>query len=234
MKVPKYYWVKTEIIEYMRELVAGDAIPGERELAQLFGTSRTTVRQAIAELVVEGRLQRRQGRGTFVSPPKVMRVRQLTSFSEDLRSEGSMPGAVIVAVGEVAAQGEVCEQLGVASGAPVMRVERVRTAAGQPLAHETAFLPGPLPGLGEALEGGGSLYLTLEERFSRVIATVEDVVETSFASPREADLLTVETGSPLLLVHRTGWGADGAPVEWTRSVFRGDRFRYVARQQVSL
>ncbi|STD14143.1 HTH-type transcriptional repressor yvoA [Dermatophilus congolensis] len=234
MKVPKYYWVKTEIIEYMRELVAGDAIPGERELAQLFGTSRTTVRQAIAELVVEGRLQRRQGRGTFVSPPKVMRVRQLTSFSEDLRSEGSMPGAVIVAVGEVAAHGEVCERLGVVSGVPVMRVERVRTAAGQPLAHETAFLPGPLPGLGEALEGGGSLYLTLEERFGRVITTVEDVVETSFASPREADLLAVETGSPLLLVHRTGWGADGALVEWTRSVFRGDRFRYVARQQVSL
>ncbi|MEP6562785.1 MAG: UTRA domain-containing protein, partial [Nakamurella sp.] len=65
------------------------------------------------------------------------------------------------------------------------------------------------------------------------LASVEDVVETALADPMEASLLGVDTGLPILLVHRTGRDAQGRPVEWTRSVFRGDRFRFVARHGVT-
>ncbi len=234
MKVPKYYRVKSEILALISDLAPGTAVPTERELAVRFGTSRTTVRLAIAELVVDGRLERTQGRGTFVAQPKLMQVRQLTSFSQDLSSGGWRPGSVVLDISEQRAEGELCERLQVAEGSPVHRVERLRTAADEPIAHEVAHLPGPLPGLAAELATRGSLYRTLAEVYGIVLDVVEDTVETALADPSQAELLGVDTGLPMLLIHRTAWDVEGRPVEWTRSVFRGDRFRFVARQRIDV
>ena len=232
MKVPKYFHVKTQILALIDDLDAGDAVPTERDLAELLATSRTTVRRAIAELVADGRVVHTQGRGTFVAPPKLMQVRQLTSFSQDLSSEGWRPGSMLLDITELAAEGEVAERLSLPVGHPVHRVERIRTAADEPIAHETAHLPGPLPGLADELAARGSLYATLREAFGVGLDVVEDTVETALADPQQAAMLQCDIGLPMLLVHRTGWDLGGRPVEWTRSVFRGDRFRFVARQQV--
>lgn len=232
MKVPRYYLVKHEILALIADLEPGDVVPTERELAERFGTSRTTVRQAISELVVEGRLERTQGRGTFVARPKLMQVRQLTSFSQDLAEEGWRPGSRILSISTEPAAGELCRRLQVDPGTPVHRVERLRTQAGEPIALEVAHVPGPLPGLREELEARGSLYRSLGEAYGREVEAVEDVVETVLAEPHTANLLGVDTGLPLLLVHRTAWDSEGRVVEWTRSQFRGDRFRFVARQRL--
>ena len=231
MKVPKYYRVKRAILALIDDLPVGSALPTEREFAERFDTSRTTVRQAIAELVVEGRLERTQGRGTFVSQPKLMQVRQATSFSQDLAAEGWSPGSRILAVSVEAATEDMAGPLRVDVGQPVQRVERLRTRGDEVIAHEVAHLPGVFPGLAEELAARGSLYRTLDEAYGRVVDAVEDSVETTLADPVAADLLGVDTGLPLLLVHRTAWDAKGRPVEWTRSLFRGDRFRFVARHR---
>jgi GntR family transcriptional regulator len=233
LRVPKYYRVKNQILALTTDLPAGAAVPTERDLAERFETSRTTVRQAIAELVVEGRLERTQGRGTFVAQPKLMQVRQLTSFSKDLQAQGRRPGSVLLQISEQPADADVSAHLEVEPGTPIHRVERLRTAADETIAHEIAHLPGPLPDLAGQLALHGSLYLTLAQAFGIELASVEDIVETALADPVEADLLGVDTGLPILLVHRTGRDADGRPVEWTRSVFRGDRFRFVARHTVN-
>jgi len=229
VKVPKYYQVKSAIAELITDLPPGSPVPTERELAERFSTSRTTVRQAIAELVVDGRLERTQGRGTFVAQPKLVQVRQLTSFTQDLREQGRNPENVVLSVTRESAAGAVCEHLGLSVGAPVHRVERLRRAAGEPIAYEIAYVPGPLPRLRAELDRRGSLYQTLREAYGIELIAVEDVVETALADPLEASLLGVDTGLPMLLVHRTAHDGDGRPVEWTRSVFRGDRFRFVAR-----
>jgi GntR family transcriptional regulator len=233
VRVPKYYRVKNQILELIAGLDPGTPVPTERDLAERFATSRTTLRQAIAELVVDGRLEHTQGRGTFVAQPKLMQVRQLTSFSQDLQEEGWRPGSVVLKITEEPADAEVATHLQVAPGAPVHRVERLRTAGDEPIAHEIAHLPGPLPGLAAELERAGSLYRTLREAHGIDLEGVEDIVETALADPVEAALLGVDTGLPMLLVHRTGWDADGRVVEWTRSVFRGDRFRFVARRRLA-
>lgn len=232
VRVPKYFQVKGEILALITGLVPGTAVPTERELAERFGTSRTTVRQAIAELVVEGRLERTQGRGTFVAKPKLMQVRQLTSFSRDLQAQGVRPGSVLLRLSEEPADEDIAAHLDIAPGSPIHLVERLRTAGSETIAHETAHLPGSLPNLAGELALRESLYVTLEEAYGIVLASVEDVVETALADPVEAHLLGVDTGLPILLVHRTGRDASGRPVEWTRSVFRGDRFRFVARHDV--
>ncbi len=232
MKVPKYYRIKEAILELIADLPPGSAVPTERELASDFGTSRTTVRQAIAELVVDGKLVRTQGSGTFVAQPKMMRVRPLSSFSQDLAMDGWRPGSVVLDISEVAADAELAEHLGVPAGAGVQRVERLRTAFDEPIAHEVAYLPRVLPGLAEQLARHGSLYRTLREDHGAVVATAEDIVETALADPVTADLLGVDTGLPMLLVRRTGWDAAGNLVEWTTSRFRGDRFRFMSRQRL--
>lgn len=232
MRVPKYYLVKNEILQLIKGMEVGAAVATERELAEQFGTSRTTVRQAIAELVVEGRLKRTQGRGTFVAEPKLMLVCPLTSFSQERQAEGGRPGSVMLGVSQVEADKEVAASLGLEPGAQVQRVERIRTAGGQPIAHEIAHLPGHRPDLEACLAEYESLYRALAEAYGIEITHVEDVVETVLADPVTANLLGVDTGLPLLLIHRTAFDAQGRVVEWTRSAFRGDRFRFVTRQHL--
>lgn len=230
--LPKYYVLKEQILTLIEDAVPGTLIPTERALAEQYGTSRTTVRQAIGELVAEGRLDRTQGRGTFVAPPKVTHVRQLTSFTDDAASQGMTASARILDISEVPADTVTAMRLALEPGTGVHRVERIRLVNGEPLAHETAFLAGELPDLAANVEVRGSLYSALREDYGIRISDVEDTVETKLAGPEEVRLLDVEMGAPMLLVHRLGLDPDGRPVEWTESVFRGDRFRFVARMHV--
>ncbi|WP_309082448.1 GntR family transcriptional regulator [Zhihengliuella sp.] len=227
MGLPKYYAQKLRILEIIGELTPGAMIPTERELAERFGTSRTTVRKAIAELVVEGRLDRTQGRGTFVANPRKIHVRQMTSFSEDMT--GYKTDSVILGLERIEATEELAVRLDVPPGSTVTRLRRLRRQSGEPLAIETAHLPGGLPGLETELPARGSLYATLREVYDVDISAAEDHVETALAGAGDAEVLGVDTGHPLLQVHRTAWDADGRAVEWTRGLFRGDRFRFVAR-----
>lgn len=230
--LPKYYVLKEQILALIEDAAPGTLIPTERALAEQYSTSRTTVRQAIGELVAEGRLDRTQGRGTFVAPPKITHVRQLTSFSDDAASQGLTASAKILDMSTVAADPVTARRLGVDPGTDVHRVERIRLVNGEPLAHETAFLAGALPDLAHNVETRGSLYSALSEDYGIRISEVEDTVETKLAGPDEVRLLDVEMGAPMLLVHRLGFNPEGSPVEWTRSVFRGDRFRFVARMRL--
>lgn len=227
MRVPKYYTYKLRLLAFIDGAAAGTMLPTERELAEEFGTSRTTVRQALAELVAEGRLDRVQGRGTFVAEPKLVHVRQLTSFSEDLGDRDTR--SELIGLGDETADAATAAHLGLGPGATVQRIERVRWVGDEPLAHETARLPGELAVTPDELDATGSLYRTLRDRHGVSISGADDEVETALATPDEARLLGTEVGQPLLVVHRTAWDASGRIVEWTRSVFRGDRFRFQAR-----
>ncbi|MGO4144263.1 GntR family transcriptional regulator [Paenarthrobacter sp. YAF11_1] len=226
---PKYYLLKTEVLGLIAGLKPGTLIPTERALAGKYGTSRTTVRQAISELVAEGKLGRIQGHGTFVAPPKVTHVRQLTSFSDDARSQGLRPDSRVLGLDVIGADSGVAVQLGLEQGDPVTRLERIRLIEGEPLAHEVAWLPGRLPRLKSNLAKAGSLYAVLADVYGLRVADVEDTVETALAGPEDVRLLGIGMGAPLLVVHRLARDANGAPVEWTRSAFRGDRFRFVSR-----
>lgn len=226
---PKYYLLKTEVLGLIAGLQPGTLIPTERALAEKYTTSRTTVRQAISELVAEGKLGRIQGHGTFVAPPKVTHVRQLTSFSDDARTQGLRPDSRVIALSVLRSDAEVAAHLGIDQGESVTRLERIRLIEGEPLAHEIAWLPGKLPRFKSNLARTGSLYSVLADVYGVKVADVEDTVETALAGPADVRLLGIEMGAPLLVVHRLARDAAGAPVEWTRSAFRGDRFRFVSR-----
>src|ERR1700691_2789373 len=110
---PKYYAVKRHLLEFIGSLEPGSAVPTERELATDMLTSRTTARQALSELVVEGRLVRRQGSGTYVAEPKITWPLYLASFTEQVEASGFRPSSELLETQRVAATAVLAEQLAV-------------------------------------------------------------------------------------------------------------------------
>lgn len=229
-RIPKYYRLKQQLVELTATLPAGSPLPPERTLAERYGTSRTTVRQALAELVVEGRLHRIQGKGTFVAKPKVAQKLQLVSYTEDMRHHGLRPETRILDIGYAAADERLAGLLGLSRGDRTLRVHRLRLADGEPMSIDTSHLPAHrFPGLRRELPRHRSLYETLATAYGIHLAEAEETIETVLASPEEARLLGVDVGSPLLLLSRHAFDDDGEPVEWAQSLYRGDRYKFVTR-----
>jgi GntR family transcriptional regulator len=227
---PKYYAVKRHLLDFIGSLEPGAAVPTERELALQMQTSRTTVRQALGELVAEGRLVRRQGSGTYVAEPKITWPLYLASFTEQVKASGFTPSAEVLRTRRIAATTELAERLGIGSRAPVYKLERRRLADNWPIAVEIAWLSAErFPGLTRLIRMHGSLHAILSDHYQTKLQTGEESIETAPATPREAGPLRVDVGSPMLVVTRQNFDASGAPVELARTWFRGDRVTLVTR-----
>jgi GntR family transcriptional regulator len=229
VSVPLHFAVKTRLVEVLERLGEGAALPPERTLAKDFGVSRWTMRQAIRELVADGRLRARQGQGTFVATPKLIQPLALVSYTEALRAQGQQPGREVVAFDEIPADAVLAGQLGITEGGPVHRLERVLLADGQPIGLETTYLAVErFPTLREVLEPTGSLYRCLTDQLGVRFGEGEELVETVIATPVEAELLKATQSLPMLLLHRTSRDTDGRPIEAVRSLYRGDRVGFRA------
>jgi GntR family transcriptional regulator len=227
MSAPKYYELRQWLRAQVDGMPPGTPVAPERALSQQFNVSRTTVRQALHDLAVEGRIVRQQGRGTFVAPPKVTQPMQLSSYTQAMSSQGRRPGAQIVDTAVVDAESEVADHLGLAAGAPVLRVERVRYADDEPMAVETVYLDhARFADIAAELTADASLYALLEARYGVVPAGADETIETVLAPPAAARLLGTDAATPMLLLTRSTRDAAGLPIEYVRSLYRGDRFRF--------
>ena len=208
----------------------GNRFPPEPKLAAAFGVSRLTLRHALTVLERRGLIDRIVGRrgGTFVRPRPVNRdLTTFAGYSEQLRRQGLVAGAEVLRAEEVAAAPAVADALELGEGAPVFEVQRLRLASGAPVALECSSFPASaFPGL---LQGplDQSLYGLLGERYGRRPTHAHEAIEPVAADRHSARLLGVSTGAPVLLVERTAFDAEGAPVEYARDLFRGDRARVV-------
>jgi GntR family transcriptional regulator len=193
-------------------------------------TSRTTVRQALGELVIEGRLVRRQGSGTYVAEPKITWPLYLASFTEQVGASGFTPSAEVLGTQRIAASGWLAQRLHLSARAPVYKLERLRLADNWPIAVETSWLPAAqFPGLTRLIRIHGSLHAILASHYGIRLQTGEESIETAPATPREAGPLRVDVGTPMLVVSRQNFDAEGTPVEFGRTWFRGDRVTLVTR-----
>ncbi|MEU8900161.1 GntR family transcriptional regulator [Nocardia sp. NPDC048505] len=224
----KSYVVRTELERMLTELEAGDPVPSERDLAVRFEVARETVRQALRDLLVEGRIQR-QGRGTVVSQPKMVQPLSLRSYTEGAISLGRVPGRIVVGFDDIPADGDTAAALGLEPGTPVMHLERVLLADGERIGLESTYLPRErFAGLRADYDPTTSLYAAV--RATGVVYTnATERIETVLASPREAALLECSTALPLLLLHRRSLDQDGAPIERVRALYRGDRIAFEAQ-----
>ena len=227
---PKYYQVKRHLLQLIDTLEPGSLVPTERVLTVELATSRTTVRQALSELVGEGRLVRRQGSGTYVAEPKIAWPLHMTSFTEQAAAAGYSASTQLLDAARERASEDIAARLGIKPAAAVYCIERLRLVDDTPMAVETSYLSAArFPGLIPHVRKASSLYQVLADVYGVAPVAAEETIETAAASPREAELLNTDTGSPMLVLGRHSFDADGAPVEWVHSWYRGDRYVFVAK-----
>jgi GntR family transcriptional regulator len=208
-----------------KEWAPGTQIPPEDQLCELFGVSRITVRHAIRTLEEQGLLRREHGRGTFVRQPLLVAgARGLTSFSDEMVTQGARPGSLILECEVVQADPAVAGALGVAEGTPVTRLRRLRLSDDEPMGVQTSYVPlGRAGDLAEHVESTPSLYQLLRERYGIRPVEATELYRVGVADAREAELLQVAAGSPVFIVERITLD-DAGPFELAVSTMRGDRY----------
>jgi GntR family transcriptional regulator len=227
--VTKQREAREQVLELIESLQVGDAIPSERLLSLELGVSRLTLRAALDELVREGHLTRRRGSGTFVAEPKVAKGMTITSFSDDMRLRGLTPGSKTLEFRTIPAGARLGRILHVSPSEPVLSVKRLRLADGEPMAIELLHVPESLfPGLSARdLEESG-FYDLLLTRYGIEIVGGTQTVEPTVTDEDESSGLGVPLHSPALKFERITRSATGEIVEFTSSIYRGDRYRLVS------
>jgi GntR family transcriptional regulator len=227
---PLYIRLKRLVEEALErgDLRDGDAIPSEREAAELLDISRVTVRKAFTELVRDGLLEQRRGSGTFVRT-RGKRIEQplsrLTSFSEDMRLRGLQSSTIWLDRSSGLATPEEALKLSLSPSEMVCRFHRVRLADSVPIAVEMAVVPHRF--LDDPATVGASLYTTLEQRGFRPVRALQRLHATALP-PDIASMLAQSSGGPALFIERITYLSDGQAVEYTRSHYRGETNDFVA------
>lgn len=226
--VPFYFQLKKALEDQIvsGRWRVGERLPSEPAICTHFRISRTTVRQALAELESEGLVRKEKGRGTFISEPRSSSWLLQSShgfYDEAVRGGRIVTSKVLRAEIEVLPQW-AADALRLASGSVGMTIERVRWIDDRLVMYVINHLP---PELAETvLEADletGSLYTALEDRNGLSVFGGRRVVEAVRAEDELAPLLEVQPGTPLLFVESVSWDAQLRPFECYRAWHRADR-----------
>lgn len=229
--IPYYVQVKEALKEYIEQgrWQPGEQLPGDMELCQMFDVSRTVVRQALSEMVHEGFVIRRKGKGTYVAEPKIREslVQKLTGFYQDMAERGHAPFSQVLKHAVVPATAKIADHLEIEPGTPTIEIERLRYVQDEPIVLVTTYLPEALcPELIDIDLSRQSLYAYLEDRYGLVIARGRRTIQATPADEYEAMHLQVKKGAALILLDSVSYLEDGTPVEFYHALHRGDRSQF--------
>jgi GntR family transcriptional regulator len=230
--VPLYYQLKGILLSYIRknQLNAGDPIPTELELCQIFNISRPTVRQAVNELVKEGYLKKIKGKGTFITEPKINQeyTHRIVSFNDEMKQKGLIPKTKVLKKRYMAADENVAQKLNLTVGEEVFHLKRLRFANDEPIVFLDSFIPLKLcPGIIEVDFVNNSLYSTFEQKYGIVVKRVVRAIEVDLAGEYEAKLLNIKEGAPIHYFETVAYNQDNIAVEYTISRYRGDKSKFI-------
>jgi GntR family transcriptional regulator len=228
--IPLYHQLKEIFTEKIAsgEWKVGETIPNELLLTQYYGVSRGPVRQALALLVREGLLTRKQGKGTQVLPPKIESdLGGFYSFTTLIQKRGMHPSVQLLAFDTVPAEGSVAQTLNLRTGSPCFKIRRLRLADQKPLILETVFVPISIcSDLSENDVITRPLYDILTNQYGVVLQRGKQFFEPTIADEYEAHTLDIPRGAPVLLLQNITYAVGDQPVVFSKAIMRGDRVRY--------
>ena len=227
-----YHYQLTEII---RKLISqeqwkhGDKLPSEREFCETFEVSRITVRKALDSLSSEGLIQTNKGIGTFVSEQKY--IEKWSSFpigfTDSLANQGYRIETQVLTLETIPSTEKISKELELPLGDLVLHLHRLRFIAQEPILVVSSYLPQYMvPEIEKNDFTHKSLYQVLRSNYDVKIEKVKRGIEAVAATEKEASLLHVELGAPLLQIESTSYTPDGKPVEYFIAKRRGDRTRF--------
>ncbi len=203
-----------------------EMLPSEASLMKQYNVSRATVRQALDELVSDGLIYRRQGRGTFVAPstaaPGLVR---LVGFTEDMLQRGLTPATKLISASLVPASDRLASALQSEEGEPLARIERLRLADGVPIGVEIAFWAHRhCPGILTQDYTTHSLREMLKNKYQIRLTRARQQIQAAAAAAEMAEVLDVVVGFPLLTIERVSYSEVGVPMEFLQLYYRSDRY----------
>ncbi len=229
LPLPLYYKLRESIREKILkgEYLPGSKIPSEQELMEEYNVSRMTVIRAINDLVQEGLLYRKQGKGTFVSIPQVQqRLGKLTNFTQDMLSRNLKPDSIILNLELMFPPFIIQEKLKIKENIRVWKLERLRLADNNPMGLQVAYLPSDIfPVIDETELGRGSLYEYLRKKYNIFFKKAEEIYWVRLPNNYEAEKLEIPKNTPVFYVQRLTFLENGRPGEFVESVLRGDRYQ---------
>ncbi len=225
--IPLYAQLAADIEKKIsnREYLPGQRLQTEREMAKTYGISIITVRKAIDVLIEKRLIERKQGKGTFVSKPKFSRnVKKLQGFSEMCVQMGVTPGARMLENRLVTADSKTAAKLEIEPKSKVVLISRLRFADNEPVQIEKNYFPIKYAFLLNAKLDNNSMLAYLKESCGAQVASSEKVIELCRATDEEAELLNVKKGDYLLFVKSTAYDENGDPLYVGIQIINGDRF----------
>jgi GntR family transcriptional regulator len=230
---PLYLQVQQTLKEMIEdvEFGPGEQIPSERELSDMLGVSRMTVRRAVENLIQMGLLERRSTSGTYVRQPQVIRhvgSGYSIGLTQLLTEEGAKAGAELLEFEHARAARKVAGYLQLRVGELVVKIRRLRLVNGLPFCIETSYIPAALvPGLEPSdLVGDVSFYTLLKNRYGFDMIKSEGTVNISRCLQEEAALLDLAVGDPVLFMRAVVCDANDRRVEYLKSVNHPDRVAF--------
>jgi GntR family transcriptional regulator len=231
-KKPLYAKIENNIKEDIRAEVykLGDLLPTEKELTKRFKASRTTVRNALANLEKKGYIWRKQGKGSVVKDIKsVQNLNYLSSLTESLEERAFTVTTGMLSISEVIPPEKVKEELNVREGEKVYWLQRTRIANGISFAFVNNYILKDIaPNLEEKIEllETHGLYYVLEKEYNLKIDNCVETINTYLSGPVEIEILQLEKQVALFLSKRVTYLVDGRAFEYVTSVIRGDMHKY--------
>lgn len=229
--IPLYYQLKSQFKELIANgvLVQGDATPPENDMADYLHISRPTVRQALNELVVEGYLERKKGKGTYVSLPKIDAkfLNQLKTFNDEMKEKGMEPSTTLLSMMCVGPRKEINEKLGIGMEDALIELRRIRSADNEPILYQETYLPYDC--CKKLLDEDFSkvtLYATLERIYGLRVSRVTREIEAKNAAPQTAKLLHIATNDAIALVRTIAYTDEGKAIEYSISRYCGNRVKF--------
>ncbi len=216
--IPLYMQIKGFLVARISkgEWLPGDIIPSEMQLAQELDVSQGTVRKAITELVEKNVLTRRQGRGTFVANHDIRRALFHFFHISDNKGHKVLPDSTVLHCKRKKATRKEASTLQLASGSKIIRIERIRFLTDKPIILETISLPDNLfKEFGKVNDCSlpNMLHELYEQQFGITIHSANEKLRAVSASKQDADLLSLEVGTPLLEIERVAMTLEKTPVE---------------------
>src|SRR6202158_5887939 len=230
--LPPYQRIQSGIRKRIEsgQLRSGDAVASERDLAKLHQVSLMTARHALASLEREGVVERRRGIGTFVAAPKI-HFNKLMSYTEQMASRSLTAASKVFFAKVIDNEPEAAARLSLPPTSSVIKLERLRHAAGEPFALETCHLSAAeFPGLLDFPIGRESLFGILERNYKVVLGYADEEVDATPADPRIAELLGVPRRDPLLRIRQVIYSTKGKAIMYVLGFYRSDRHNLVIRR----
>lgn len=224
-----YHELINQLTEKIKSMELGEKLPSERQLCEDYEVSRTTVRNAISELELQGYLVRIQGKGTFVSKPKTKRqnLSNYYSFTEKTRSLGKTPKTIIIDYNISIPSDYILNKMNLKKDSKVIHVVRLRLADDEKMMLEYTYIPYEnFKEITRELLEELPLYEIFEKKYNNMIYKVIESFSVIAVPTYQANILDVSKGSPALKIDRISYNNDNDVIEYSLSIASGSKFNY--------